>query len=240
MSRILVLAPSGFGKTTSIGSIPQLGITGLNPKETFLIQVKGKPLPFANAKDYVLTTTDDITKGVIKGNRVIERNPELVALILMKLVGTPFKNIIVDDTNYLMQDWYMDNALKSGWDAPKKIGYFMGRLFAAIERYEDIAQNVFILAHGENVEGKDGRTYVKFKTTGKMVDEYVTPEGLFDITLVGKSRWDASSKKVTKEYITNEDEFYSSPKSTFGMFEELYIPNDLGYVVSKINQFYGL
>ena len=188
----------------------------------------------------MLTTTEEITKGVIKGNRVIERNPEMVALILMKLVGTPFKNIIVDDTNYLMQDWYMDNALKSGWDAPKKIGYFMGRLFAAIERYENISQNVFILAHGENVEGKDGRIYVKFKTTGKMVDEYVTPEGLFDITLVGKSRWDAGSKKVIKEYITNEDEFCSSPKSTYGMFEELYIPNDLGYVVQNINKFYGI
>lgn len=205
-----------------------------------MIQVKGKPLPFANSKDYVLTTTADITSGTIKGNRVIERNPEMVALIMMKLVGTPFKNVVIDDTNYLMQDWYMDNALKSGWDAPKKIGYFMGRLFAAVERYEDVNQNIFILAHGENVEGKDGRIYVKFKTTGKMVDEYVTPEGLFDITLIGKSRWDAGQKKVVKEYITNEDEFYSSPKTTYGMFSELYIPNDLGYVVQKINQFYGI
>ena len=25
-------------------------------------------------------------------------------------------NIIIDDFNYLMQDYYMDNALKGGWD----------------------------------------------------------------------------------------------------------------------------
>lgn len=236
MSRILCLAPSGFGKSSSIGSIPQLGITGLNPKETFLISVKGKPLPFVNAKDYVLTTPEALGKG----NRIISNNPEIVAMVLLKLAdaNSPFKNVVLDDTNYLMQDWYMDNALKSGWDAPKKIGYFMGRLFFAIEKFQDLNKNIFVMAHGENVAGADGRIYVKFKTTGKMVDEYVTPEGLFDITLIGKSRFDEASKRVVKEFITNEDEFYSSPKSAYGMFESLYIPNDLGFVSAKIDEFY--
>lgn len=152
--------------------------------------------------------------------------------------NSPFTNVIVDDSNYMMQDWYMDNALKSGWEAPKKIGYFMGKFFSAIDKYSTLDRNVFVLAHGEDVPSQDGRVYVKFKTTGKMVDEYSTPEGLFDITLVGKSRFDAGAKKVVKEFITNEDEFCSSPKSPFGMFEELYIPNDLGYVVDRINEFY--
>ena len=237
MSRILVLAPSGFGKTTSIGSIPELGLIGLNPKETFLIQVKGKPLPFSNAGDYVMTTTEDVLAGRINGNRVIERNAEKVAALLLKLVGTPFINVVLDDTNYLMQDWYMANAFKTGWDAPKKIGYFMGRLFDSVEQYEDTKQNVIILAHGEYVAGKDGREYVKLKTTGKMVDEYITPEGLFDVTLLGKSRFDMTTKKVVKEYITNEDENYSSAKSPYGMFKNLYIPNDLGLVVKTIHEF---
>ena len=35
-----------------------------------------------------------------------------------------------------------------------------------------------------------------------MVDEYVTPEGKFDITLIGISRFDGSQKKVVKEFIT--------------------------------------
>ena len=39
MPKILVLAPSGFGKSTSIGQIPELGIKGLNPEETYLISV---------------------------------------------------------------------------------------------------------------------------------------------------------------------------------------------------------
>lgn len=238
MSRILCLAPSGFGKTTSIGAIPELGIVGLDPKTTYLISVKGKPLPFVNAKDYVLTTKAEL----LKGNRVISNNPEEVAEIITILSSNnpnnTFKTIVLDDMNYLMQDWYMDNALKTGWDAPKKIGYFIGKLFTAIEKYQTIDRHIVVLAHGEAVQSQDGRTYVKLKTTGKMVDEYITPEGLFEITLVGKSRFDATLKRVVKEYITNEDEYFSSPKTPYGMFKELYIPNDLGYVINKINEYY--
>ena len=237
MSRILALAPSGFGKTTSIGKNEKLNIEGLDPKTTFLVSVKGKPLPFPNAKDYIIT---DAQKKFRRGNRVISNNPEEIAEILILLASpqSPFTTVVLDDTNYLMQDWYMDNALKTGWDAPKKIGYFMGKLFGAIEKYQDPNRHIIVLAHGEEVPTKDGRTYTKFKTTGKMVDEYVTPEGLFEITLVGKSRFDQSTKKVIKEFVTNEDEYLSSPKSPYGMFEDLYIPNDLGYIIKKVQEFY--
>ena len=50
------------------------------------------------------------------GNRVITNNPEQVAYAIEQLLSSPFKNIVVDDFNYLMQDYYMDNALKGGWD----------------------------------------------------------------------------------------------------------------------------
>lgn len=69
-------------------------------------------------------------------------------------------------------------------------------------------------------------------------DEYITPEGLFEITLIGKSRFDQSTKKVIKEFVTNEDEYLSSPKSPYGMFDDLYIPNDLGYIIKKVQEFY--
>ena len=41
-----ICGPSGSGKSTSVGNIPELGIKGLNPEETFVINVMGKPLPF--------------------------------------------------------------------------------------------------------------------------------------------------------------------------------------------------
>lgn len=236
MSRILVLAKSGFGKTFSMGQVPELNHVGLDPNETYVISVTSKPLTFPKSRELYKVAQ----KGeVATGNRYISNNPEEIATLLEQLLQSPYKNIVVDDFNYLMQDYYMDNALKGGWDTPKKIGYFMGKIFSAIEKYGDSDKNIIILAHGEEVPQQDGRIYLKMKTTGRMVDEYVTPEGKFDVTLVGRSRFDAGQKKIVKEFITNEDEFTSSPKSPYGMFPELYIPNDLGLVVAKVNEYYN-
>jgi hypothetical protein len=235
MPKVLILAPSGFGKTSSIGAIPELGIEGLNPQETFLITVTSKPLTFKGSNtSYPICQPGDIKSG----KRVITDNPKATAEILNTLVASPYKNIVWDDSNYLMQNWYMANALAKGWDAPKQIGYFMGQIFDAIENLDKAGKNVFILAHGENVPGPDGRIYMKYKSTGKMVDEYLTPEGKVDITLLGISSFDSSEKKVKKMYLTGENEQYSSAKSPYGMFDSLFIPNDLGAVVKALESYY--
>lgn len=41
--KALILAKSGFGKSTSIGEIPELGLKGLDPKVTYLISCVNKP-----------------------------------------------------------------------------------------------------------------------------------------------------------------------------------------------------
>lgn len=115
----------------------------------------------------------------------------------------------------------------------------MGKIFSALEKYSNPEKHIFVLAHGEKDTSQDSRNYIALKTTGRMVDEYITPEGKFDVTLVGRSYFDTSNKKVIKEYITNEDEFTSSPKSPYGMFESTYIPNDLGIVLEAIDKYYN-
>lgn len=240
MARILCLAPSGFGKTTGIGHVnePDLGITleGLNPQTSYILSVTSKPLPWkGSAKVWPIAPIDKLSQG----RRVITGDHDKIVLALTTLIQVPsIENIVLDDLNYIMQDWYMDNALRTGWDAPKKIGFFMGQIFKTLELFEGNAKNIIVLAHGEDVKNPDGRIYTKFKTTGKMVDEYITPEGKFDITLVGRSRFDTTAKKVIKEYLTNEDESYSSPKSPIGMFPAV-ISNDLGKVVAAVKAYYN-
>lgn len=115
MAKILVLAKSGFGKSTSIGEIPELGLKGLDPKTTYLISCVNKPLPFRGAnKKFVVTTPDNIADG----NRIITNDAEVVAKVITMLAdpNAPFKNIVLDDMNYMAQDYYMKNALKGGWD----------------------------------------------------------------------------------------------------------------------------
>ena len=236
MSKILILAKSGFGKSTSIGEIPELGIKGLNPKTTFLISCVNKPLPFRGAnKNYVITTPDKITQG----NRIITNDAKVVAQVITMVSdpNSPFKNIVLDDMNYMSQDYYMKNALKGGWDTPKQIGYNMGLVFEAINGVPE-SKNIICLAHYEEYKDKNGDSIsYRYKSTGNMVDSYITPEGKFEIVLYGKAHYDEKEKKSIREFVTNDDGIYPS-KSPVGMFD-LYIPNDLGYVVEKIDQYYN-
>ena len=233
MSKILILAKSGFGKSTSIGEIPELGLKGLDPKTTYLISCVNKPLPFRGAnKKFAVTTPNNPTGG----NRVITNDAEVVAKIINMLAKSPYKNIVLDDMNYMAQDYYMKNALKGGWDTPKKIGYNTGLVFDAINNIPE-DKNVICLAHYEEYKDKNGDSIsYRYKSTGNMVDQYITPEGKFEIVLYGKSSFDEKEKKSIREFVTNDDGVYPA-KSPIGMFD-LYIPNDLGLVVDKIAEYY--
>ena len=233
MSKILILAKSGFGKSTSIGEIPELGLKGLDPKTTYLISCVNKPLPFRGAnKKFVVTTPNNPTGG----NRVITNDAEIVAKIINMLAKSPYKNIVLDDMNYMAQDYYMKNALKGGWDTPKKIGYNTGLVFDAINAVPE-DKNIICLAHYEEYKDKNGDSIsYRYKSTGNMVDQYITPEGKFEIVLYGKSSFDEKEKKSIREFVTNDDGMYPA-KSPIGMFD-LYIPNDLGLVVDKIAEYY--
>ena len=233
MSKVLILAKSGFGKSTSIGEIPELGLKGLDPKTTYLISCVNKPLPFRGAnKKFVVTTPNNPTGG----NRVITNDAEVVAKIINMLAKSPYKNIVLDDMNYMAQDYYMKNALKGGWDTPKKIGYNTGLVFDAINAVPE-DKNIICLAHYEEYKDKNGDSIsYRYKSTGNMVDQYITPEGKFEIVLYGKSSFDEKEKKSIREFVTNDDGVYPA-KSPIGMYD-LYIPNDLGLVVDKIAEYY--
>jgi hypothetical protein len=166
MSKILVLAKSGFGKSTSIGSAPELGLKGLDPKTTFIISVVNKPLPFRGGrKDYKITDFQNLKDG----NRIITNDAEVIAATINLLAKSPFKNIILDDMNYISQDFYMKNALKGGWDCPKKIGYNMGLVFDAINNVPE-DKNIICLAHYEEYKDKNGDSIsYRYKSTGNMV-----------------------------------------------------------------------
>lgn len=235
MAKILLLAKSGFGKSTAIGEIPELGIKGLNPEETYLISAVNKPLPFRGAnKKFVITTFADYASG----NRVITNDAKEVAALISALASPdcPYKNIVLDDMNYISQDYYMKNALKQGWDTPKQIGYGMGIIFDAINTVPE-NKNVICLAHYEEYKDKNGDSIsYRYKSTGNMVDSYITPEGKFEIVLYGKAYYDEKEKKSVRQFVTNDDGMYPA-KSPVGMLP-LYMPNDLGKVVEAVKAYY--
>lgn len=243
MPKILCLATTGFGKTTSALPVKDedygIDIKGLNPTETYFLSATTKPLP-SPGSEVIYPATDNINE-MHNFKRYMTNNAEHLAQAILFLIQSPFKNMVLDDFNYYMQDWYMDNALEKGWDAPKTIGFFMGKVFKAIEAADKVGKNVFVMAHPELVPTSDMRQEVKMKTTGKMVDEYITPAGKFDVVLYGESRFDAVKQMIVKEYLTNENQSFKGPKAPIGMFKkaQLFIPNDLGIVCDAVNDYYS-
>lgn len=99
MAKILVLAKSGFGKTTSYCGREKLSIKGLDPKETYVIQCIGRAVPNPNYKLIPSANISDLAKG----NRVqvdsitgMDRFKR-VAEIIEALKKSPYKNVIIDD-----------------------------------------------------------------------------------------------------------------------------------------------
>ena len=241
MSKILGIAESGFGKSTSLMKDADYGIEGLDPKVSYIISATSKDLPGKGSNKLypVYPNFNDKTTAAQLANyrRIVTNNAALVAHAINLLGTTPIQNIVFDDSNYVMQDYYMEKALSTGWDTPKKIGFDMGRIFQAMERLP-LNKNFIMLAHGEEYDKADGRKGYRMKTTGKMVQEYITPEGKFDVVLIGKSSYDEANHKVMKQFVTNDDGVYSSAKS-HKIFDSLYIPNDMGLVVRKCNEYYN-
>lgn len=231
-SAIAIVAESKSGKSTSLGNIPELGIKGVDPKETLLINVKGKPLPYAGwEEDYNAIgfdkppTTENYLEStdsglIIKTMEYFSQNrPDI-------------KNVIIDDFQYVIGDEFMATALKTGFEKFSRMGKnTYDILNTGLNLRSDMT--FVILTHSEET-----RSGYKIKTIGKMLDEKITLEGLFTVILYARSIRDSSTKKVSKQFVTNNDGEYPAG-SPFGMFKELYIPNDLGLVIETAKNFYS-
>jgi hypothetical protein len=218
---ILIIAESGAGKSTSIET--------LNPKETFIVNVANKPLPFRGWKSkYTLWSKDNPS-----GNMYDKANPESIEACL-KYVSEKrpeIKNIVIDDFQYMSSFEFFDKADEKGYEKFTKIGAHLARI---ARMPKDLREDlmIFFLTHAEEATDLEGKRKFKAKTIGRMVDEKLTLEGLFSIVLFGKAK---KNKDGVIRYVfetqTNGENTCKSPKDMFPTFE---IMNDLDYVRQAI------
>jgi hypothetical protein len=222
MAAICIAGESGTGKSTSVGQIPELGIKGLDPKETVYINVANKDLPFRGWKNKY---TGEVSKG---GNYLATSNSNVIAqaITYISQKRDDIKNIVIDDFQYTMAFEFMNRAKEKGYDKFTDLGVNASSVLTAAK---NSSKNVFFLWHPE----LDEKTEFKLKTAGKMVDTYFNPQGLFTIVLYTFTEKEGDS--ITYKFVTNKDGMYPA-KSPVGMFDK-YIPNDLGYVVDKIDEY---
>lgn len=226
MSAIAIVGKSGSGKSTSIGQIPELGIKGLNPKTTVIINVAGKDLPF---RGWTKVYGGDIKSG---GNYIETSDAETVSKVIKYVSESrlDIKDVVIEDGQFIMSFEFMRRAKESGYGKFADIGVNMAKVLeSARATRKDL--KVYFMWHPE--EDKD--LGYKMLTVGKMVNDYLTLEGLFTVILYTNIT-KGNDNKVNYQFVTNNDG-KSPAKSPVGMFKETYIPNDLSFVSQSIDQY---
>ena len=160
-----------------------------------------------------------------RGKYEVVKTPT-AAKVISELKNTKKKNIVIDDFQYILGLPMMRRIGEKGWDKFNEISQPYADILDAInELPEDTI--VYFLSHSETTE--DGKT--KIKTIGKALDKYITVEGLFMIVL-------GTHVIDQKYFFTTQNSGSNTVKTPFGMFENMYIPNDLKYVEDKIRNYY--
>ena len=218
---ILVIAESGSGKSTSIEK--------LDPKETFIINIANKPLPFRGwRKNYTIWSKDNP-----QGNMYDKASPANIeaALKYISEKRPEIKNIVIDDFQYMSSFEFFERVDEKGYEKFTQIGAHLARV---ARMPKDLREDlmIFILTHAEESTDMEGKKKFKAKTIGKMVDEKLTLEGLFSIVLFGKVKKDKDGNiRYVFETSNNGENTCKSPR---GMFESFEIVNDLQLVREAI------
>ena len=192
------------------GTGKSYSMKNFNEDELCLISVQKSLLPFRKKFEETVVT-DKYTK------------------IIETMKTTKKKVIVIDDTQYLMCNEFMRRATERGYDKFTEIAQNFWSL--VVEEVNKLPADtiVYLLCHTST----DENGVEKMKTIGKLVDEKITPEGLFTIvlkTVVSDGNYAFVTQNNGKDTV----------KSPEGMFTTYAINNDLKYVDEKIRNYYEL
>lgn len=114
----------------------------------------------------------------------------------------------------------------------------MGLIFDAFKGFPE-NKHIYVFAHYEKSNDNDGQVTYKMKSTGKMVDEYCTPQGKFDIILYGKQSYDESKHQAIKTFVKDFDGTFPA-KDSLGVLDDMpdEFPNDLFLVSEELKKRY--
>lgn len=199
---VLILGESGSGKTYSIKN--------MEPDNIGVFAVEKGLLPFKN-----------------KGFKVAKNAN--YNMIMQTLKEPKLKTYVIDDSQYLMVNEFFDRAKDTGYQKYTDIGLHFRNLVHHINQNIPDDVIVYFLHHTE-IDSNTGKS--KAKTVGKMLDNYLTVEGCFNIVLQAVA-------EGKEHYFITQSDGSNTAKSPEEMFE-LKIANDLAFVDNMIREYYGL
>jgi hypothetical protein len=190
------------------GSGKTYSIKNLDPEKTGIFLVEKPRLPFRKAFRVAKNAT--------------------YSAILKTLAAPNLKTYVVDDSQYLMVNEFFDRATETGYQKFTDLALNFRNLIHYVVKKTPDDVIVYFLHHTET----DANGRVKAKTIGRMLDEKLTVEGLFDIVL---------RTEITQDghFFRTQSNGNDTTKSPEDMFQER-IPNDLALVDRTIREYYGI
>ena len=238
MSRaILIMGPSGSGKSHSIQFLPS--------SETAVINALNKDLPWkGSGKQYTV-----ISKNNPKGNLINTDDPYEIARVLKYISDKrpDIKNIVLDDHTHIYVNYYLQEAAKDerairNGERPNIYQKFT-KLAQFTKELADITKSlrddicVFIMHHTDESDDVLHGISTKAASFGKFVEERLKGiESQFTIVLLAGKKVNSDNKIVG--YFKTED-VTSTCKSPKDMFSEPEIPNNLLLVREAIEAYYN-
>lgn len=190
------------------GSGKSASLRNFKPEEVAIFNVAGKPFPFRN-KFSALTVEDPKT-------------------IMSILHSNKMNCYVIDDSQYLMAFKLISRLNEKGYEKYTEIAKDFRDMVDTIVSETSDDTIVYFLHHSEQRD--DG--HYKAKTSGRMIDNWLTFEGLFSIVLM------ATTDGKKHQFITQSDGT-NTCKSPMEMFQP-EIDNDLKFVDETIREYYGL
>ena len=224
MSEIIaVVGTTGTGKSTAVET--------LDSKETVIIGIIDKPLPFRGWKQKYTTGIQD------GGNFLVSHDSAQIVKVLHYISDKrpEIKQIVIDDFQYIMSTEFMNRANEQGWQKFTDIAKHVWDVINAAKSLREDLKVVF-LTHDEIIT-ENFQPKRKIKTIGKLLDDKVTLEGLFTVVFFTDISQNKEKNGLEYTFITQNDGT-TTAKSPRGMFASLKIPNDLAKVLSTINTYY--
>lgn len=221
----MILGKSGTGKSTSIKT--------LDPKETMVINTLKKRLPFKGSatmyskENNNLREVETYIDAIDKLNKINKNAPHI-------------KNIIIDDMIYIMRKEYFKRAKETGYGKYTELAQHFQQIISTCEDLRDDL-NIFFILHSEDIQSDKTTVGYKVSTIGQLVDTQYNPVEVVPMVLYSAIKYDDKGNPQYGFYTHRciEGTIEIPAKSPADMFEEDFIPNDLGMVVKAMQEYYN-
>lgn len=221
---IAILGASGTGKSTSIKT--------LDPKTTIVFNTLKKRLPFKGSS----AAYNDNAKNLYELN---DYKDVIKYLINISEKGTHIKNVVIDDSIYIMRKEYFDRAKENGYAKFTDMAMHFQNIIETCESLRSDL-NVFFMLHSEPIISDNIITGYKMATVGKLLDQQYNLLEIVPMVLFSSIQF-TDNKPMYGFYThaTIEKGAIIPAKSPDGMFQDDFIPNDLALVVKAMEEYYG-